>query len=126
MGVLKMVPFAPSHVDEDNISICTELLSDEEHEYMDDEFPISNDEDDDEDDDDDDNPLNLERAEPESGSESGAESDAGSDEGAAAGDEAEDEDDDVEGSNDASGPKKTVYGSFGWADAMSKVLKVGK
>ena len=104
-----------------------ELLSDEEHEYMDDEFPISNDEDDDEDDnDDDDNPLNLERAEPESGSESGAESDAGSDEGAAAGDEAEDEDDDVEGSNDASGPKKTVYGNFGWADAMSKVLKVGK
>merc|ERR1712071_50340 len=128
MGILKMSPFAPSHVDEDNISICTELLSDEEHEYMDDAFPIS----DADEDSDDNNDSDVDTAKPESGLEGDAESQAGSDEeGATAGDEAEDEaegdaEDEAEENEDGSGPKKTVYGNFGWADAMSKVLAVGK
>jgi len=116
-----MVPFAPSHVDEDDVSICTELLSDEEHEYMEDDFPVSNDDDEESGDD---NDSDLEAAEPKS--EADAMSETNSEEGVIGGDEAEDGDNEDEENDDASGSKKTVYGNFGWADAMSKVLKVGK
>merc|ERR550534_3328618 len=88
---------------------------------MEDDFPVSNDDDEESGDD---NDSDLEAAEPKS--EADAMSETNSEEGVIGGDEAEDGDNEDEENDDDSGSKKTVYGNFGWADAMSKVLKVGK
>merc|ERR1712071_654755 len=113
-------------------------ISDEEFDYIDDDFPIEDDDNDDDNVDDSDDDMKVDEASvPEnqnvaatgSNSEAGSAPEAGSDvePESAPGTEAEgDGDADAEDEENESGPKKTVYGNFGWADAMSKVLKVSK